>query len=123
MNKKIDYFGEFIIKHFRDVALECVEGLCEEKFDSPGHRAYQKEIASLSDNEKRILKETLAYCIDGGLNDFLFHLDKEGRLKKRIRVIIDGLESTDLSEGLHKELHGKNGWKNRFSKFDAITAK
>ena len=123
MSKKVDYLGEFIMKHFRDVALECAEGLCEGRFDSPGHRRFQEELAALSGPEKKLVQQTLAYCIDGGLNDFLFHLDKEVRTKKRIQLLIDGVDCSELSDGLHQELHGPKGWKEAYSKYESITAK
>ena len=123
MNKENDYLGEFTMKHFRDVALECAEGLCEARFDSPGHRKFQEELLALSDSQKKLLQHTLAYCIDGGLNDFLFHLDDETRKKKRIELLIDGIPCSEFSDGLHRELHGKSGWKETFSKFNAITSK
>lgn len=123
MSKEINYLGDFIMKHFRDVALDCAEGLCEGRFDSPGHRRFQEEIAVLSDSEKKLIQQTLAYCIDGGLNDFLFHLDKETRTKKRIQVLLDGVSCSELSEGLHRELHGPEGWIASYSKHGPITAK
>jgi hypothetical protein len=124
MSNELDYLGEFIMKHFRDVALECIEGLCEGRFDSPGHRRFQDELASLSASDKKLVQQTLAYCVDGGLNDFLFHLDKAMRSKKkRIQLLVDGVLCTDLTDGLHKKLHGLDGWKEKFSKFESITAK
>jgi hypothetical protein len=75
MSSEIDYFGEFLMKHFRDVALECADGLCDNKYDSPNHRKFQDELQSLSEAQKALLKRTLGYCLDGAMNDFLFHLD------------------------------------------------
>ena len=123
MSKELDYLGDFLMKHFRDVALECAEGLCEGRFDSPGHRRFQEELEPLPPQTKKLIQESLAYCLDGAMNDFLFHLDAEGRKGDRIEVLVDGVEVTELTEGLHRDLHGDEGWQNRFSKFDAITAK
>lgn len=123
MSKELDYLGDFMMKRFRDVALECAEGLCEGRFDSPGHKRFQDELDGLPPQTKKLLQESLAYCLDGAMNDFLFHLDDECRKKGRIRLLVDGVEATDATEGLHRELHGDEGWKSRFSTFEAITAK
>src|SRR6478736_5929215 len=119
MNKDLDYLGEFLMKHLRDVALECAEGLCEGRFDSPGHRRFQEELEPLPAQTKKLIQESLAYCLDGAINDFLFHLDAEGRGKKRLRLLVDGVESSELTKGLHRELHGGEGWKRRFSNFES----
>jgi hypothetical protein len=123
MSKEIDYLGKFIMRHFRDVALECAEGLCKGRFDSPGHRKFQEELSALLDAQKMLLQQTLAYCIDGGLNDFLFQLDHEVRKKKRIQLLVDGVDCAELSDALHREMHGPKGWKQVYSKYDPITAK
>jgi hypothetical protein len=123
MSKDLDYLGEFLMKHFRDVALECAEGLCEGRFDSPGHRRFQKELEPLPAETKKLIQESLAYCLDGAMNDFLFHVDAESRKKKRLQLFVDGVDATKFTEGLHRELHGDDGWMTRFSSFAANTAK
>ena len=71
MNKKLDIFGSFFIKNFRDISIELAEGLCNNKYKSPGHKAYQKKLDSLTDEQKKILIETVGYCMDSSLNNFL----------------------------------------------------
>ncbi len=87
MENELDHLGKLLMTRLRDVAFECVEGLCENRFDSPGHREFQKLLASMSPDQREIVRDTVQYCVDGALNDFLFYLDKETAQKKAIAAI------------------------------------
>lgn len=124
MENELDHLGKLLMTRLRDVAFECVEGLCEDRFDSPGHRAFQKLLSSMSPEQREIVRDTVQYCVDGALNDFLFHLDKELRRKKpALRLEAGGICVTEQTANLQKELYGATGWKARFSQFKEITAK
>jgi len=75
----------------------------------------------LSESQKDLVKRTVAYCIDGGLNDFLYHLDVEIRKKKYIQILVDGKDCSTLTEALYRELYGPDGWKEKYSKYEADT--
>ncbi len=123
MTKELDFFGELLMKKFRDIALEMIEGLCENRFDSPGHRVFQNDLAKLSDEHRKIVQDTVGYCVDGALNDFLHHFDKELRRKKaRMQLTVDQVNLIEQCAGLREQLDGLTGWKRRFSKY-AETAK
>jgi hypothetical protein len=78
----------------------------------------------MSPEQREIVRDTVQYCVDGALNDFLFHLDKELRRKKpTLRLETGGISVTEQTESLQKELYGATGWKARFSHFREITAK
>lgn len=117
MPRVTDFFGEFLMNHFRDGVLECVNGLCDGKFDSPGHRQFQNELEGFTEDQKDLLKRTVAYCMDGGMNNLLFDLDSELRKGKRIQILVDGQQISDDSEALHRELWGPSGWIAKFSKY------
>lgn len=124
MENELDHLGKLLMERLRDVAFECVEGLCENRFDSPGHRAFQKLLASMSPEQREIVRDTVQYCVDSALNDFLFYLDKELRRKKpTLRLEAGGISVTEQSANLQKELYGATGWKAKFSHFREITAK
>ena len=124
MENELDHLGQLLMTRLRDVAFECVEGLCENRFDSPGHRAFQRLLATMTPEQKEIVRDTVQYCVDGAMNDFLFYLDKELRRKKpTLRLEAGGVSVTEQTANLQKELFGPTGWKVRFSQFKEITAK
>ena len=116
MNTEIDIFGEFLMENLRDVAIALCNGLADSKFDSPGHREIQSELQSLTPSQKEAFKKAVTYCVDGGINDFLYRLDKESRTTKRLDIQVNGRSTSELCDGLSKQLHGATGWKARFSK-------
>jgi hypothetical protein len=71
MHTDLDFLGELFVRKFRNTAVTCVQGLCEEQFDSPGHREYQRLIRDLSAEQKELLQNVVRYCVEGALNDTL----------------------------------------------------
>lgn len=118
MSPNIEFFGEFVVKKFLNVANECVQGLCRGIFKSPGHHEYQELIHPLPDEQKRVIEAVTKHCAEGALNDFLYHLDKEMRKKNpRIQLVIDGIPiNLEGSKGLHSMLRGQEGWLARYGK-------
>jgi hypothetical protein len=117
LSAEIDFLGKFFVRNFRNTAMECVQGLCREKFDSPGQREYQKLISTLSDEQKEVLQKVVRYCVEGALNDTLYRLDLELNKKKpRIQIQVDGksLANTGAPPALHSRLWGQTGWLNRY---------
>jgi len=117
MSDKIDILGKLIMEKLRDVSIELCEGLTESRYDSPGHKEVQKEIEAFSPEQKETLIKCITYCIDGGINDFLFNLDKASRKSKELSISLKGEDISGLTEGLHRELYGARGWQQRLSKY------
>lgn len=117
MSTEIDFLGEFLVRNFRNTAIDCIQGLCRGQFDSPGHREYQRRISTFSDEQKEVLQQVVRYCVEGALNDTLYRLDQELNKKKpRIWIEVDGepLMRTGAPSALHSRLWGPTGWLNRY---------
>jgi hypothetical protein len=117
MSDNKDIFGKLLMEKLRDVSIELCEGLTESKYDSPGHREIQKQLESFTTEQKEVFKNCVTYCIDGGINDFLYNIDKESRKSKDLILSIKGKNITESSSQLSHEVHGENGWKKQFSKY------
>lgn len=52
MKSTTDILGQLLMENFRDVAIGGIEGLCEEKFDSPNHNKIQNEISHFSEHDR-----------------------------------------------------------------------
>ena len=117
MSEELDIFGRLVMEKLRDVSIELCEGLVESRFVSPGHKEIQNDIESLSSEQKETLIRCVTYCIDGGINDFLFNLEKESSKAKEIEVSVRGKSIVELTDGLSKALYGEAGWQKRLSKY------
>ncbi len=117
MNDKVDVLGKLVMEKLRDISIELCEGMTESRYDSPGHKEIQNEIESFTPEQKEILIKCVSYCIDGGINDFLFNLDKESRKSKKLSISVNGKNISELTDGLNRELYGESGWQKRLSKY------
>ncbi|RRC97700.1 hypothetical protein EHS89_16090 [Amphritea balenae] len=117
MKNEADVFGKLVMEKLRDVSIELSEGIVESRYESPGHKEIQNEIQSLSTKQKEIFLKCVIYCVDGGINDFVFNLDKELRQSGGIDMLIDSKNLKDLSPSLSQELYGEGGWQKRHSKY------
>ena len=115
--KPLDKFGELIMHALRDTSIELCKGLTEANFTAPNHQAMQRQIAHMSDAEKDLLVKCVTYCIDGGINDFLYDLDKACREATKIQLSVDDQNIAEQTDALHREVHGPEGWKTRFSEY------
>jgi hypothetical protein len=110
MNAKPDKIGRLLMTKLRDVSLELSDGLCEARFSSPGHEVMQRRISEFTPEQKEILKAFVAYCVDGGINDFLDTLDKESEVGFSVRG--------EALRPLRDKIYGPDGWRARYSKYD-----
>jgi hypothetical protein len=117
MKNNDNIFGKLLIEKLRDVSIESCHGLLEGKYSSPSHKSIQKELEGFSDEQKKVILNLVKYCVDGGMNDFLYNLDEKIRKDNSITIIENGYNIIEDSPGLNRELHGDKGWILKFSKF------
>lgn len=113
----MDEFGKLLMEKLRDVSIELCEGLTESRYESPGHKEIQKELEGFTPEQKEILIKCVTYCIDGGINDYLFNLDKELRKSDSLALMVKGESVINKTEGLSRELYGEDGWQQRYSAY------
>jgi hypothetical protein len=111
MNANADQIGRLLMSNLRDVSLELSDGLCNSRFSSPGHKAMQRQINEFTPEQKEILRAFVAYCVDGGINDFLASLDKESDIGFSVRG--------EVLHSLRDRLFGTDGWRARYSTYDS----
>jgi len=110
MESDKEIFGKFLIENLRNTAVSGAKGLVDNAFQSPGHKEYQRLIATFDSKQKEILVRIVEYCTEGAINDFLYHLDEKMRKGGEIQVLVKGVPITELSPALYKELWGEGGW-------------
>jgi len=55
--------------------------------------------------------------IDGALHDLLFSVQEENHFEGRIQILIDGYDAVKISDGIHGEQFGEDGWIERYSNY------
>lgn len=110
--KPLHKFGQVISQDLRDAALNRFLDLDAGKLNSPDASKLSSELNKMTDEQKYVVKKIVNECIDCGIHDLLFALETE---KNDIKVIVDGANIADDSDGLNGEIYTENGWFERFS--------
>ncbi len=113
----IEKFGQFVIKNFRDRAIEQSNMLLEGRLKSPDLQEVQSRIAQLEDNQKELIRETLRDTIDTALHDILFAFQEAYDLDQGIEVLVDGENVAAVSGMLNGEIFGPENWIEKYSEF------
>ena len=70
----VNKFGELIITRLRDNAIEQYDGLAQNRWKAPALQQLQAELASLTDEQRSIVRRCVISAVDTGMHDFLFGL-------------------------------------------------
>lgn len=113
----LDKFGRFIMANWRDEAIDHVDGLLRSHWKAPALQTLQCDLAALSEDHQAIVRRTVVSAVDVGLHAFLFKLQERADFEGDIQVLVDGKDVATISDGLHGEAFGDNGWQASFSRF------
>lgn len=113
---KLAAFGQLVALRLRDPAVEGFENFCKGNIKAPALLDLQKEVQALSPEVQSIVHRCLISAIDGAIHDFLFSLQEGECGTHSIEVAVGGESVSELSDGLHGEIFGDEGW---FAKFSA----
>ena len=113
----LDVFGKLVTERLRDAALEKFDSLSHGKLKAPSLRSLQVALASLKPRERDIFRRCLVSSVDSAIHDLLFSLQEGEYEGTSVQVIVGGSDVNELSDGLHGEPYGDEGWISRFSKF------
>ena len=84
---------------------------------APDLQELQKKISLLNEGEKQTVRDIAEQIITAGMHDLLFALQEQADTDGAVRVLVDGKEIAKLSDGLHGEIFGDEGWIMRYSKY------
>lgn len=119
MNKSLEKFGAFFVRNLRDKMLDDLEMILQGAWKAPDTQELQKKVAGLSDTDKQTLRDVAEHVITTGMHDLLFALQEQADADGAIRLLVDGKEVAKLSDGLHGEIFGDEGWIVKYSKYSA----
>lgn len=112
----LDKFGRLVMQDLRDRAIDDVDLLAAAHWKAPAVRALQADLAALSKRQRGVVRRCVVRCIDSAIHDFLFKLQELADFENDVQVFADGKNVVTLSDGIHGELFGEEGWQARFSR-------
>lgn len=114
MNTTRDQFGEFIVQNLRDRMFEGLERLMGGGSKAPAVQKLQAQLSSFTPEQKQVLRDLVEDLTTTGMHDLLFAISDSGGA---VKVLVDGHDVAQLSDGLQGEIFGDDGWIVRFSKY------
>jgi len=117
MNKPLDKFGKIIIDNLRDKQIDYFKGLLEDKWKAEDLKELQQKLKQFNQEERKILNELIENILTHSIHDFLFSIQENSDLDKGLEILIDNENVATLSDGLHGEIFGDEGWIQKFSKY------
>ena len=123
MNAILDKFGALFVQNLRDSILHKWEMLLRGDWTAPELLELQNHFShsGFTEEQIQVLRDVLEYLITTGMHDLLFTIQEQADADSSFKVLVDGQEITKLSDGLHGEIFGEDGWIVRFSKFPSAT--
>jgi len=114
MNTTLNKFGEFIVQTLRDRMFDDLERYLSGSSKAPAAQKLQGQLSGFTDEQKQVLRDLVEELTTIGMHDLLFAVSDSGG---EVRILVDGQDVAKLSDGLHGEIFGDEGWIVRFSKY------
>src|SRR5262245_49357678 len=115
----LEQFGQFVMAKLRDRAIEHHDLLADGYWKAPSLRQLQTDLKTLSKEQLLIVRRCVVNAIDTAIHDFLFALQELGDFDNDIRVMAQGQDIAELSDGLHGEPFADDGWFAKYSLWQA----
>jgi hypothetical protein len=113
----LDRFGKLIITTLRDPGIAFFEVLEAGQWKAPSLQQLQREVAALTPAQRTTVRRCIVEAIDTAVHDFLLALQEAHDSGSGIRVSVNEVNIAAVSDGLHGEPFGQNGWRARYSRF------
>ena len=119
MDERLDKFGSFVVRNLRDRMLFDLDMFLSGKWSAPEHQVIQERISRIVPEDQALVRDLVDRLITSAMHDLLFALQEESDADGSIRVMVDGQDVAKLSDGLHGEIFGEDGWIAQHSKYPA----
>jgi hypothetical protein len=115
MNEPLDKLGVLVIRYLYDKTIREAETLLSGTSKAPAAQAIQASLHSLPEAQKEAIRQLVSRATITGIHDYLFAI-QSGK-DSEIKITANGVDLSELSDGLHGELFGRTGWIDRFSQY------
>lgn len=113
----VEKFGKLFVENVRDKSLDYLQFMFDGRWKAPELQALQTRIASLTPDLKATVRELVENLLTHVMHDTLFALQECHDGNSGIEIMVDGQAIAGLSDGLHGEIFGEDGWIVRYSKY------
>lgn len=115
----LDNFGSFFVKNFRDKSLHNLQGLLDGNWNAPELQSLQRELSSFSPAQKATVRELAETLLTHAMHDLLFAFQESHDCDSGIEILVNDEPVAEMSDGMHGEIFGEDGWIVRFSNYPA----
>ncbi len=116
MNDTLDKFGKLIVEKLRDKQIDMFQGLIKGTWRDKGSKELHVKLSKLTQDQKQVVADVLEETLECVMHDFLFAIQESDNLDTGLKVYMDNKNVAELSDGLHGEIFGEEGWIHRFSR-------
>lgn len=117
VNSPLDRFGKFIVENMRDKGIDNYDRLANGSWKTPSLQALQEDLKQFDERQLSIIRQCVGSSIDTAIHDFLFALQESTDLEQGVEVIVDKTNVAKVSDGLHGEPFGEDGWYLKYSAY------
>jgi hypothetical protein len=110
-----DRFGELLVRGLRSHAIGLFDDLDGGQLVASCWKPHQQALASLSEEQRRQVRDVLIQCLDCGLDQYLQAIRHSG-----VSLVVDGQEIGNSDVDLVGAMCGKGGWIDRFGERPAF---
>ena len=119
MTTELDQFAKIVIDNIRDKQIDYANILLNNKSNTSDLKLLQKKLNKLDKEQKKSINELLEEITTNTMHDLLFALQDCHNTEGGIEILVNNKNIVDLSDGIHGEIFGKDGWICRFSKVNS----
>ena len=113
----LDKFGKFIVKNMRDKGIDNYDKLVKGIWKTPFLQALQEDLRQFDEKQLSIIRQCIGSSIDTAIHDFLFAMQESADLGQGVEIIVDKTNIVEISDGLHGEPFGEDGWYAKYSTY------
>lgn len=120
---KMQAFGQFLVEHLRDRAFEHFDLLqgANASLNFLLQERLRTTLAPWNAEQQETVRLCISQAVEGAIHDFLFALQEiydhteNPPSSHHIQILVDGTDIVELSDGIYAEMHGEDGWIQRYS--------
>jgi len=116
----VDKFGKLLVTQLRDNAIDFFDLAARGHWRAPALQELQQELAQQSPDQIDLIRRCVIQAVDHGIHDFLVGLVEANEFDD-VRVLVDGENVVELSDGLHGEPFTEDGWIAKFGKHPELS--
>lgn len=122
----VEYFGSFVMREIRDIAIGTMESLLDSEAYLSGCRQLREELGTLSLDQKALVRRATVEAVDSAIHNLLFRLQEDAERRGHpslagfagdIEIKVRGETVPKLGDEMHGRVWNADGWYAKYSKY------